>query len=152
MRRPVLALVLTLSLGGCGWAGRHDERSKPDGFLLHGHVSAAGAATGASGTPCLAPASASDIVAGAPVRAADAAGKIIAVTSLNGGVLAETPDGFHCNFGFELSNLSGSRPTYQLIVADRPPRSFETKPLREGKEAVLPVDGPASSTVSPSPS
>ncbi|GAA2589063.1 hypothetical protein GCM10010399_18930 [Dactylosporangium fulvum] len=152
MRRLVLALVLTLSLGGCGWAGRHDEKSKPDGFLLHGYVSVAGAAAGTGGTPCLAPPSASDIAAGAPVRAADADGKVIAVTSLGGGVLAATPDGFHCNFGFELSNLSGSRPTYRIQVADRPPQSFETKPLREGKEAVVPVDGPAGPTASPSPS
>jgi hypothetical protein len=153
VRRLVLALLLVTSLvtslGGCGWVGRADETSKPDGFLLHGYVSVAGAATGVAGTPCLAPSSAPDIVSGATVRAADADGHVIALTSLAGGVLAEASDGFHCNFAFELRNLSGSRPTYQILVADRPGTSFETRQLREGKPAVVPV---AAATASSSPS
>jgi hypothetical protein len=134
-----LALVLVFSLGGCGWAGRHDETNKPDGFLLHGYASVAGAEPAVVGTPCLAPPSAPDIAAGAAVRAADTGGKVIATTSLSGGVLAEAADGFHCNFGFELKNLSGSRTTYQILVADRPPVSFETRALREGRPAVVPI-------------
>ncbi|MEV4509758.1 hypothetical protein AB0K00_12460 [Dactylosporangium sp. NPDC049525] len=149
MRRLALPLTLVLTLGGCGWVGRADETSKPDGFLLHGYASVAGAATGIPGTPCLAPASAPDIVAGATVKAADTAGKVIAVTTLSAGVLATAADGYHCNFGFELLNLSGSRDAYQILVADRPPVSFETRALREGRPAVVDI---AAVTASTSPS
>jgi hypothetical protein len=150
VRRLLLALTFALvpALGGCGWVSRAGETSKPDGFLLHGYASVAGAATGIPGTPCLAPAAAPDIVAGAPVKVADAAGKVIAVTTLSAGVLATAPDGYHCNFGFELLNLSGSRAAYQVLVADRPPVSFETRALREGRPAVVDV----AVTASPSPS
>ncbi|MDG6104828.1 hypothetical protein Daura_05245 [Dactylosporangium aurantiacum] len=151
MRRLLVPLALVLSLGGCGWLGRSGETSKPDNFQLHGYASVAGAAAGLPGTPCLAPASAPDIVAGAPVKAADAGGKVIAVTTLASGVLATASDGYRCNFAFELLNLSGSRPAYQIVVAERPPVSFETRAVREGRPAV--VDVPASAvTGSPSPS
>ncbi|GAB3870430.1 hypothetical protein ACFPIJ_37560 [Dactylosporangium cerinum] len=146
MRRLLLALPLVLSLGGCGWVGRADETSKPDGFLLHGYVSVAGAAAGVPGTPCLAPVQ--DIVSGATVKVADQDGKVVAVTSLSAGVLAAGPDSYRCNFAFELLNLSGSRPAYQILVADRPPVSFETRAMREGRPAVVDV----SPTASPSPS
>ncbi|GAA3226105.1 hypothetical protein ACFO1B_32555 [Dactylosporangium siamense] len=144
MRHLLPALGLVLTLGGCGWVGRADETSKPDGFQLHGYVSVAGAATGIPGTPCLAPAA--DIVSGGTVKVADQDGKVVAVTTLAAGVLASSPDGYHCNFAFELLNLSGARPTYQILVADRPSVSFETRPLREGRPAVVPI------TASPSPS
>lgn len=136
--RPLLPLVLVLSLGGCGWLGRAGETSKPDGFLLHGYVSVAGAAPGSTGTPCLAT-GAPDIVTGAPVRAADAEGRVIAVTTLSSGVLARADDGYRCNFAFELANLSGRRPTYQILVADRPAAAFRTRDLREGRPAVIDV-------------
>lgn len=139
MRHLLLPLALVVSLGGCGWASRAGETSKPDGFLLHGYASVAGAASGIVGTPCLAPASAPDIVPGAVVKAADADGKVIAVTTLAAGVLASAADGYQCNFAFELLNLSGSRPAYQILVAERPPVSFETRAMREGRPAVVPV-------------
>jgi hypothetical protein len=143
-----LALALGGPLGGCGWVGRAGETGKPDGFLLHGYASVAGAAAGVPGTPCLAPAGAADIAAGATVKAADTAGTVIAVTSLASGVLAAGPGGYRCNFAFELLNLSGSRDTYQILVADRPPVSFETRALREGRPAV--VDVAVTASTSPS--
>ncbi|MEV4136805.1 hypothetical protein AB0J72_32090 [Dactylosporangium sp. NPDC049742] len=146
MRRLLPALVLVLTLGGCGWVGRADETSKPDGFQLHGYVSVAGAATGVPGTPCLAPVP--DIASGATVKVADQDGKVVAVTTLAAGVLAATGGTYHCNFSFELLNLSGSRPTYQILVGDRPPVAFETRALREGRLAVVDV----AVTASPSPS
>ncbi|MET7394730.1 hypothetical protein ABZS66_14700 [Dactylosporangium sp. NPDC005572] len=139
MRRLLLPLVLTVSLGGCGWAGRHDETRKPDNFQLQGYVSVTGAASGIPATPCLAPASVPDIVAGATVRAADTDGKVLAVTALDGGVLAQASDGFRCNFAFRVKNLSGSRPAYQILVTDRPAQTFQTRELTEGKPAVITV-------------
>jgi hypothetical protein len=133
-----------LSCGGCGWLGRADETGKPDGFLLHGYASVAGAAAGVAGTPCLAPGSAADIVAGATVRVADTDGHVIAATSLAGGVLAQDAGGFQCNFAFELRNLSGSRATYQVLVADRPAVSFATRDLQEGRPAVVAVTASSS--------
>lgn len=144
----MLALIPALALGGCGWVSRSSETSKPDGFLLHGYASVAGASVGVPGTPCLAPAAAADIVSGAAVKAADTAGKVIAVTTLSAGVLAATGGAYRCNFAFELLNLSGSRSTYQILVADRPPVAFETRALREGRPAVVDV----AVTASPSPS
>ncbi|WP_432986047.1 hypothetical protein [Dactylosporangium sp. CA-233914] len=149
MRRLVLPLLMVLSLGGCGWAGRHDETSKPDGFLLHGYVSVAGAAGGATGSACLAPASVPDIVAGGTVRVADTEGHVIAATQLAAGVLAPDGAGYDCNFAFELANLSGSRATYLVMVGTRPAASFPTKELREGRPAVIPVEA---ATASSSPS
>lgn len=146
MPRFVLPLLLVLSLGGCGWVSRSGETSKPDGFLLHGYVSVAGAAAGVTGTPCQAPASAPDIVQGGTVRIADAAGHVIAATSLAGGVLAQASDGYQCNFSFELRNLSGGRATYQIMVGDRPAATFATKELAEGRPAVIPVAGVTASS------
>ncbi|MER7007006.1 hypothetical protein ABT297_28755 [Dactylosporangium sp. NPDC000555] len=149
MRRLVLPLLLVLSIGGCGWLGRHDETSKPDGFLLHGYVSVAGAATGVTGTPCQAPASVPDIVQGGEVRVADTDGHPIAATTLASGVLAQQPDGYRCNFAFELRDLSGGRAAYVVMVGDRPAVTFQTKPLREGSPAVIPVS-PVTASSSPS--
>ncbi|MFG2037272.1 hypothetical protein [Dactylosporangium sp. NPDC048998] len=149
MRRSVLPLLLVLSLGGCGWVGRHDETSKPDGFLLHGYVSVSGAAAGVAGTPCEAPASVPDIVQGGTVRVADTDGHLIAATTLAGGVLAQQADAYRCNFAFELRNLSGGRAAYVIMVGDRPAASFQTKALREGSPAVIPVS-PVTASSSPS--
>jgi hypothetical protein len=111
--------------------------SKPDGFLLHGYVSVAGAAPGVPGTACLAPPSVPDIAQGGTVRVADAEGHVIAATTLAGGVLAQDAGDFRCNFAFELHNLSGARATYVIMVGDRPAASFATKELREGRPAVV---------------
>jgi hypothetical protein len=140
---------LVLPLGGCGWAGRHDEQSKPDGILIHGYVSVAGAAAGVPGTPCLAPAGVTDIAQGGTVRVGDDAGHVIAATTLGSGVLAQADGGYTCNFAFELRNLSGSRATYTIFVGERPATTFQTKDLREGKPAVIPA-GPATASSSPS--
>ncbi|MEV8514027.1 hypothetical protein [Dactylosporangium sp. NPDC051484] len=153
MRRLVLPLLLVLSLGGCGWLGRHDEMSKPDGFLLHGYVSVAvqkePAAAGVPGTPCGAPSSVPDIVQGGAVRVADTEGHLIAATTMAGGVLAQQADGYRCNFAFELRDLSGSRAAYVVMVGDRPAATFQTKQLREGSPAVIPVS-PVTASSSPS--
>ncbi|GAA2345900.1 hypothetical protein GCM10010170_032360 [Dactylosporangium salmoneum] len=131
---------MVLSLGGCGWVGRHDDTSKPDGILLHGYVSVAGAAAGSTGSACLAPTSVPDIVEGATVRAADDAGHVIAATQLSGGVLAQAAaGGYTCNFAFEFRNLSGSRATYTIMVGDRPATTFQTKAMREGTPAIIEV-------------
>ncbi|WP_432835420.1 hypothetical protein [Dactylosporangium sp. CA-092794] len=145
------SLASVLALGGCGWLGRADETSKPDGILLHGYVSVAGAAAGATGTPCQAPATVPDITAGGSVKVADADGHVIAATDLAGGVLSADGTGFDCNFAFELRNISGSRDSYLILVGDRPAARFATKDLREGKPAVIPVSPSTARSSSPSP-
>jgi hypothetical protein len=148
VRRLVLPLVLVLWLGGCGWAGRHDETSKPDGIVLHGYVSVAGAAAGVTGTACLAPAGVTDIAEGGSVRIADEAGHVLAATTLGSGVLASDAGGYSCNFAFEMRNVSGSRAAYTIMVGDRPGTTFATKDLREGRPAVIHVAATASSSPS----
>ncbi|MFI5906813.1 hypothetical protein [Dactylosporangium sp. NPDC051541] len=143
-------LLLVLMLGGCGWAGRHDETSKPDGFLLHGYVMVAGAAAGVVGSACLAPSSVPDVHEGGNVRIADDQGRTIAAATLAGGVLATDGAGFDCNFGFELRNLSGSRTAYQISVGGRPALTFTTKQLTEGQPAVVPVVDALRASTSPS--
>ncbi|MGI5247428.1 hypothetical protein [Dactylosporangium sp. CA-139066] len=151
IRLCLLPLLLVLSLGGCGWAGRHDEKSKPDGILIHGYVSVAGAAAGVPGTPCLAPSSVPDIVEGGTVKAADEGGRPIAATTLAGGVLAQNGSGYNCNFAFELRNLPGARPTYLILVGTQPATPFDTKELREGRPAVINVSAaPATASSKPS--
>ncbi|WP_433083674.1 hypothetical protein ACQP1P_05375 [Dactylosporangium sp. CA-052675] len=149
MRRLVLPLLLALWLGGCGWLSRADETSKPDGFLLHGYVSVAGAAAGTPGSACLAPSPVRDVYQGGTVRIADASGRPIAAAELAAGVLAAGGGGFDCNFAFEQRNVSSGRATYQISVGSRPAISFATKDLAEGRPAVIPVPAAAAS---PSPS
>ena len=140
MRRCVWLALLVMSLAGCGFVGTGKNRHKPDGFPLHGYVSVAGAAAGVTGSACLAPATAPDIVAGAEVKAASTDGHVAATSTLGRGVLAATAGGgYRCNFPFELANVSGARPTYLVVVGTRPAVAFNTRELREGKPAVIDV-------------
>jgi hypothetical protein len=116
-----------------------DRTHKPDGFLLHGYVSAAPAS---NGTPCTA--SARDIYAGAEVKITDDRGKALATGALGDGVLA----GARCNFPFEISNVPGASTSVVVLVGAQPAAPFATSELREGRPAV--VD--ASPTASRSPS
>jgi hypothetical protein len=127
-------LVLALGLSGCGWAGTHDRTTKPDGFLLHGYVSA----VCASPTP--------DIHAGAQVKITDDAGRTLATGSLGAGVT----DGAKCNYPFEISNVPGSADTVVVLAGAQPAAKFPTGRLREGGTAIVPVQPGATGSTSPS--
>jgi hypothetical protein len=131
-------------LAGCGWVGVHDRVAKPDGFLLHGYVSIAGASSGSPGTPCLS--QASDIAAGAPVKVVDEGGAQLASGSLGDGVLAATGNAWRCNFPFDIGNVPGAADAVLVEIGRQPAARFTTAELREGRAAVINV-GP---DVSPS--
>ena len=134
-------------LSACGWIGVHDRVTKPDGFLLHGYVSVAGAAAGAPGTACLARSGA--VAAGAPVKVVDRDGVQLAAGSLGDGVLAGTGGAWQCNFPFDIANVPGGPDTVVVEVAQLPAARFATSDVREGRAAVIPV---AAATASSSPS
>jgi len=125
---PLLPLLPLLVLAGCGWVGVSDRTHKPDGFLLHGYVSAAAASTG---SPCTS--SAKDIHAGAEVKITDDRGKSLATGALGDGV----PAGARCNFPFEISNVPGASAGVVVLVGAQPAASFTTSDLREGRAAVV---------------
>jgi hypothetical protein len=139
VRRPASSAILLLLFGlsgflaGCGWAGTHDRTSKPDGFLLHGYVSAT----------CASPTA--DIHEGSEVKVTDDTGHAIASGTLG----ASVTDGAKCNFPFEISNVPGAKDTVVVLVGTQPAAKFQTSQLREGATAVVSV---TSATTSTSPS
>jgi hypothetical protein len=147
----VFLLVLVVSslstLSGCGWVGVHNRVSKPNGFLLHGYVSVAGAASGTPGTPCAS--RAADIASGGPVKVVDADGAPLASGSLGTGVLAGSGSAFQCNFPFDISNVPGGPDTMVVLIGQQPAARFATSELREGRAAVISVPNAATP---PSPS
>lgn len=144
----VLAVVLTvggvlavsLTVGGCGFVESGDSpQTKPDGFPLHGYVTVAGASAGQIGSPCLAPASVTDIVAGGRVIVSSPDGENLATGELGTGVLATAPSGagYRCNFPFRVSGVPGGQKTYVVVVGLRPAASFPAAELRADKPAVI---------------
>jgi hypothetical protein len=143
----LISFSLVLSLGGCGFvaAGRRSH-TKPNGFVLQGYVSVIGVPAGAPGSPCQAPPSVPDIVAGGPVRVADTTGAAIATGTLRAGVMPDTspgPEGFRCNFAFEIRDVSGAQQVYVIVVGTRPAASFDGENLRANQAAVIDVHASA---------
>lgn len=138
-------MVALLALAGCGFvnSGKRGS-SKPDGFTLRGYVSVgtagASASAGAapSGATCEAPAPASDVRAGGPVRIADPAGHTLSAGELAPGV-RDGASG-RCNFGFEITGVPGGVDNYVIGVGNRQTASFPARDLRSGKPAVITVD------------
>ena len=136
-----------LGLPACGWIGVHDRVTKPNGFLLHGYVSVAGAASGTPGTACLA--RSGTVAAGVTVKIVDEDGVQLAAGALGDGVLAGTGRAWQCNFPFDITNVPGGPDAVLVEIAQLPAAHFTTSELRAGRPAVIPV---AAATASTSPS
>jgi hypothetical protein len=145
-RASALLLVTLLALAGCGFV-KSGERgsSKPDGFTLRGYVSVGASASVASasralpgGSPCEAPAAASDVRAGGAVRVADPAGHTLSAGELAAGIRDDASG--RCNFGFQITGVPGGVDNYVIGVGNRQAASFPAQDLRSGKPAVITVD------------
>ncbi len=136
------ALALAAGVSGCGFVHASNvSTTKPSGFVLRGHVTvplSSGPAS-ATGSACTAPPSASDIVAGAPVRVTDPAGHTIALGRLGPGATATGQPGSTCDFPFAIPAVPGGVGSYGVAVGTRPAQPFTARDLREDRPAVLTV-------------
>ncbi|NJC81296.1 hypothetical protein [Planosporangium mesophilum] len=151
MRRFVTTLVvvaLCAALSGCGWLRAGGQsRTKPNGFVLRGYATVAGAPAGQVGSPCQVPNS--GIAPGTPLKVTDPPDHTLAIGTLGGGVLAADGGTYRCNFPFEIYGVPGGHTTYEISVDNRPPVRFPADELRQDKPAVILVDAPSSPTPSP---
>jgi hypothetical protein len=139
----VCAAALAVA-SGCGFvhAGR-TSHTKPDGFVLRGYVTVAGAvSTGPVGSACQSPPEAADIRADTPVRVSSPDGRALAGGQLGAGVLAMQSETYRCNFPFEIRAVPGDSDPYVITVGSRPPQTFAARELREDKPAVIVISGP----------
>ncbi len=141
-RAALVAVVLLAGPAGCGWvAASGKSHTKPDAFVLRGHVTVATPPgdTRPSGAACAA--TVPGIVAGAPVRVTDPAGRLFGTGSLGDGVIARAAGGSSCDFPFQIAGVRGGVATYDVAVDDRPPQRFPAKDLRENAEAIINITG-----------
>jgi hypothetical protein len=143
--RPLATALLVAALvvpGGCGFIRASNvSHTKPNGFVLRGHVAVplpAGDAR-ASGAGCAAPASLADIAAGVPVKVMDPGGREIAAGTLSSGVVARASAAPSptCDFPFEIRAVPGGVDSYGISVAGRPAQIFPAMALREDQAAVI---------------
>ena len=143
MPRPLLALVAvaaTVGLAGCGWLGASGApHTKPDAFLLRGHVTVPVAAGDPRPAGAACASTVSDIVAGAPVEVTDPTRRLLGTGSLGDGVIAHSATGVSCDFPFQVPRVPGGVASYDVSVSHRPPQRFDAKPLRENAEAIITV-------------
>jgi hypothetical protein len=133
-----IAVLVGCTAGGCGFVHAGDQgKSKPNGFVLRGYASVAGAAPGAAGTSCEAPPTVADVRPAAPVRVTDPAGHALATGQLGAGVLAVDSATYRCNFPFEIRAVPGGADRYLIVVGDRPAVGFPAAELRQDKPAVV---------------
>jgi hypothetical protein len=133
--------TLVAGLAGCGFIGASGvSHTKPNGFVLHGHVAVPVPAsdTRPDGAACasLVP----GIVGGTRVVVSGPDGHELAGGVLGDGVIARTGAGASCDFPFQLPAVPGGVDSYDVAVAGHA-RRLPAKDLREGAAAVLTVTG-----------
>jgi hypothetical protein len=138
----MLALVAAsvLGLAGCGWLGASGApHSKPDAFLLRGHVAVLASPTDPRPDGAACASTVPDIVAGSPVRVTDPAGKVLGTGALGVGVVAHSANGPSCDFPFQVPGITGGVASYGIIVGSRPAQRFDAKELRENAAAIITI-------------
>jgi hypothetical protein len=131
-----LVLAVPLGLAGCGWLQAGGApKGKPDGFVLRGYVTVAGAPAGAAGSPCQAPAA--GVAVADEVRVTDPPSTLLGIGSLGAGVLAVDGTAYRCNFPFQIGGVPGGHKTYSITIAGRPAVNFPAAELRSDKPAVI---------------
>jgi hypothetical protein len=143
----VLAAALAMAgPAGCGFLGASRvSDTKPDGFVLRGHVTVPLAAGDGRpvGAACAAPTSLPEITAGVPVTVSGPDGTKLAAGTLGPGVVARADAAASCDFPFEIDDVPGGVDSYGIAVATRPPQMFAATALREDQSAVLTVLPPS---------
>jgi hypothetical protein len=142
--RSILALaaaVSVLGLGGCGWLGASGaSHTKPDAFLLRGHVAVLASPTDPRPDGAACASTVPDIVTGSPVRVTDPAGKVLGTGALGDGVVAHAANGPSCDFPFQVPHIAGGVASYDITVGGRPPQRFDAKELRENAAAIITIN------------
>ncbi len=135
-----LLLVAPLALAGCGFVSASGvSHSKPDAFVLRGHVSVPVPAGDARPDGAACAATVPGIVAGTPVRVTGPDGRYLASGPLGDGVIARGTDGSTCDFPFQIPGVAGGVDSYDVAVGTRPARRFPAKDLRENAAAIITV-------------
>jgi hypothetical protein len=143
----LLAGLVVASSAGCGFVGAGGvSHTKPNGFVLRGHVSTpvAGGQASADDSPCTAPAGLPDITAGSPVKVLDDVNNVIGLSTLGAGVVAHpggTGAAADCEFGFEIRAVPGGVTNYAIVVGTQPAHTFPAAELRQDKPAVITLTG-----------
>jgi len=133
--------VAALSLAGCGWLGASGaSHTKPDAFLLRGHVAVTVPRTDPRPDGAACASTVPDIVAGSPVRVTAPSGKVLGTGALGDGVFAHSAAGPSCDFPFQIPRVTGGVPSYDITVGSRPPQRFDAKELRENAAAIITVN------------
>jgi hypothetical protein len=137
--RPLL-LAVPLALAGCGFVGASAvSHTKPDAFVLRGHVSVPVPAGDARPDGAACAATVPDIVAGTPVRVTGPDGRYLASAPLGDGVIARGTNGSTCDFPFQVPGVAGGVDSYDVAVGTRPAQRFPAKGLRENAAAIIVV-------------
>jgi hypothetical protein len=132
--------VATAVLAGCGFISASSvSHTKPNGFVLSGHVAVPAAGNGpvVAGTPCVS--ALPDVAAGVMVKVSDVNGHELGRGQLDGGVLDTTPgrSGASCDFPFQIRAVPGGVSQYAVSVAARPAQTFDAGELRASEQAVI---------------
>src|SRR5712691_5221153 len=124
----VLVAVAAMGLAGCGWLGASGApHSKPDAFLLRGHVAVLASPTDPRPDGAACASTVPDIVTGSPVRVTDPAGKALGTGKLGDGVFAHSASGPSCDFPFQIPGIAGGVASYDVTVGSRPPQRFDAR-------------------------
>jgi hypothetical protein len=135
-----LAAVAALGLAGCGWLGASGApRSKPDAFVLRGHVAVLVSPTDPRPDGAACASTVPDIVAGSPVRVTSPVGKVLGTGALGDGVFAHSANRPSCDFPFQVQGVAGGVDSYDITVGTRPPQRFDAKDLRENAAAIITI-------------
>lgn len=136
----LLGLVLTVGVAGCGWLGASNApRTKPDTFVLRGHVTVPVPAGDSRPDGAACASTLPDVVAGAPVRVTDPNGHELATGSLGDGIIASGST-HSCDFPFQIAAVPGGVDSYDVAVGSRPAQRFAAKQLRENAAAIITLD------------
>ena len=134
--------MVTTGPAGCGWLGASSAPgTKPDAFVLRGHVAVTVAAGDSRPAGAACASTLPDVVSGAPVRVLAPDGNQLATGTLGDGVIAVDQSARSCDFPFQIAGVPGGVDSYDVTVGSQPPRRFPAKDLRENAAAVITVTG-----------
>jgi hypothetical protein len=137
-----LLLAAPLALAGCGFVGASGvSHTKPDAFILRGHVSVPVPVGDARPDGAACAASVPDIVAGTPVKVSAPDGRYLGSGALGDGVIAAGTAGSTCDFPFQVRGVAGGVDSYDVTVGTRPAQRFPAKRLRENADAIITFTG-----------
>jgi hypothetical protein len=148
----MIAAAVATSVSACGFiAAGNDSSTKPSSFVLTGQAAVALPSSGNNttvGSPCQAPAGATDVAPNVTVTVTDASGAKLATGRLGAGVVTGSGAVRSCSFPFQITRVPGNVATYRIAVGNRPPQDFSGNQLRHSTAAVVTITGAPAPTSS----